>query len=260
MAYPYTAFANDTTPALPDLDVNFSLFGVLAPIPCAVAGTNDLVLTQQTTGAGPDATSLPLAAYIDHVQVCGVVVLTNTGAMTARVGSLNPLNVYKDSPTGPVALVGGECVIGCAFTLIYDSALNSGNGGWHLFASTANVASTITPSLVKSSGGIQVGATVSPTLTNIQSALATLAFTSIVPNTTQDQTFTMSSVNFGDALAFGFPSLASVGLGITGYIAAAGTVAGSVGATIAIRISNVTAASTITPGTMTIRATAFRCV
>jgi hypothetical protein len=255
-----TRFANDTTPALPDLDENFDAFGLLAPIPVAASGINDLTLTQQTSGAGPDATSIALQAYVDHVQVCFIAVATNTTIMTARVGSLAAIKIYKDTAAGTVALSGGEVVLGNAITLIYDSALDSGNGGWHLVSITANVGSTITPALVRASLGVQFGPTVAPTLTNIQSALATLAFTSLVPNSTQDQSFSMASVNFGDALAFGFPSLASAGLTFSGFIAAAGTVAGSVFATIAVRCANVTAASTITPGTMTIRATSFRCV
>lgn len=258
MAFSLTQYANvaTSTPGV-SLDNNFKLFGLLAPIPCTVAGTNTLTLTQQTTGSGAPSTSIAVAAYANYLQLCGVAAQTNSGAVTAALGALGALPVYKDSISGPIALVGNEIVAACSFTLIYDSALNSGGGGFHLVSTTVQFQTTITPTLVRA-GGVQIGATVSPTLTGIQSALATLAFTSIVPNATQDQLFSMASVNFGDALAFGFPSLASVGLGITGFIMAAGTVTGSVFATIAVRMSNVTAASTIIPGTMTIRATAFR--
>lgn len=262
MSFTLTQYANTSTStgaSGQSLDNNFSLLGVLTPLPCACAGTNTLTFTQQTSGSGSDATSIALAAYENHVQISSIAAQTNSGAVTAQLGSLTALPVYKDSPTGPTALVGGEIVATCSFTLKYDSALNSGNGGWHLIATTATVGSTITPAFINVSGGIQAGSTLSATLQMMRTALATLTFTSIVPNTTQDQTFTMSSVNFGDALAFGFPSLASAGLGITGFIAAAGTVAGSVAATIAVRISNVTANVTITPGAMTLRATAFRC-
>jgi hypothetical protein len=61
-----------------------------------------------------------------------VAVASNSGATTARVGSLAVLPVYKDKSGGPTALAGGEIIIHNFVTLIYDAALNSGGGGFHL--------------------------------------------------------------------------------------------------------------------------------
>lgn len=254
MTYTITQFANDTTPALPDLDQNFQALGVLAPIPCTIAGTNTLALTQN--GAG-QAASLALAAYQNQVQVCGIVATTNTGAATANVGTLPQLPIYKDTLAGPVALSGGEMVAGNSITLRYDSSLNSGNGGWHLVAGAQGVGNTINPSLVRASTGVQVGATTSPTLTGLLSAAATLAYTLIVPGSSQDQSFTMSGLSVSDVLALGLPIPVSTGLSYSGYITNAGTV--GVG-TVTIRALNATAASTITPGTITVQAKGIRTV
>lgn len=247
MTYTITQFENDTTPALADLDQNFSAFGVLAPIPCAITGTNDLVFTPNEA---TQPASVSLAAYENQVQICGIVAQTNSGAMTARYGSLGQLSVYKDTIAGPAALVGGECVAGNSITLRYDSTLNTGAGGWHLIAGAQGVGNTINPSLVRASVGVQVGSTTSPTLTGLLSAVATLTYTSIVPGSSQDQAFAMSGVSLTDVLAMGLPVPVSTGLSYSAYIVAAGTVS--------VRALNATAGSTITPGTITVQAKALR--
>lgn len=242
-----TQFGSDTTPALPDLDQNFQAFGVLAPIPCSVAGTNALVFTQN----GPNqASSVELAAYENYVAICGIAASTNTGAVTAQVGTLAVLNVYKDTIAGPAALTGGEIVSGNAFTLTYDSALNTGGGGWHLVSTTANAGATITPALVRASTGIQIGSTTQPTLTAILSQIATLTYTSIVPGASQDQSFSMTGLTATDVLAAGLPVPASSGLSYQAYLGG--------GATVTVRALNATAASTITPGTITVNMKAIR--
>jgi hypothetical protein len=269
MTYTITQFANDTTPALPDLDQNFLAFGVLAPIPCSVAGTNALTLTQNSAN---EAASIALAAYQNNVQVCGIAAATSTGATTARVGALASLPVYKDTVAGVMATTGGEIVVGTAFTLFYDSTLNSNAGGWHLITSIPNAsdviaaiagatiapavvnAGTVNATLLNSTSGLQVGATTSPTLTGLLSAQATLAFTSMVPNSSQDQSFTIPGLLSTDALAMRFPLPVSSGLTFSSYFAAGNTVAG----TVTVRCANVTAASTITPGTITVGAKGIR--
>lgn len=245
-------FANNSTPALSDLDGNFNAFGVLAPIPCAVAGTNVLALTQN--GAG-QAASIALPAYQNQVQVCGVAAATNTSAVTAAVGSLAALPVYKDTTAGPVALVGNEIISGNSITLRYDSTLNSGNGGWHLISGALPIGDVVNATLVRASVGLQVGATTSPTLTALLSQAATLTYTAIVPGSSQDQSFTMSGLSVTDVLAFGLPVPVSTGLSYSGYLTNAGTV--GVG-TVTIRAVNAAPATTITPGAITVQAKAIR--
>lgn len=122
----WTGFNPSTTATLPQLDGNFNILSALVPIPCTVGGLgNDLVLTS-TTGAAA------LTSYANYMQFIGVVVAANTGPMTARVGSLAVLGIYKDTAAGPVALTGAEIKVGNIFILIYDSALASGAGGFHI--------------------------------------------------------------------------------------------------------------------------------
>lgn len=253
MAYTISQFANNSSPNLANLDQNFNALGLLTPIPCVVAGTNTLTLTQN--GAG-QATSIAAAAYANGLQVCGIAAQTNSGATTAQVGALAALNVYQDSITGPVALSGSEIVQNCAFTLRYDSALNSNAGGWHLTANVTNAGATITPALVRASVGLQVGATTTPTLSGLLQATATLTFTALVPNASQDQTFTVAGLLSTDGIAMALPLPASTGIILTPYFAAGNTVTG----TVALRASNVTAASTITLGAVTVGMKAFRTV
>lgn len=242
-----TQFGNDTTPSLSDLDENFSAFGQLVVVPCSVSGTNALALTQNSAG---QAASVALTDYENYLAVCAVSAASNTGAVTAAVGALPALPVYRDTVAGPVALVGGEIVAGNAFTLIYDSALNAGGGGWHLVSTTSNVGATITPALVRASTGVQIGSTVQPTLTALLAQNATLAFTAIVPGASQDQSFSMTGLTAADAIAAGLPVPVSTGLSFQAYLGG--------GATVTVRALNATAASTITPGTITVNVKGIR--
>lgn len=253
MAYTITQFANSQTPAEPDLDQNFNAAFLLTPVPCSVAGTNTLTLTQNAAG---QAASGVIAAYANGLQVCGVAAQTNSGPVTAALGSLTPLNVYKDTILGPVALVGNEIVALCSFCLRYDSALNANAGGWHLITDAASSGNTITPTLVRASVGLQLGATTTPTLSGLLQATATLAYTAIVPNSAQDQTFTVAGLLSTDGLAMALPLPNSIGLAFTSYFAAGNTVTG----TVTVRAANLTAASTITPGTITVGLKGFRSV
>lgn len=110
-----------------ELDQNFAALGALTTIPCTVSGTNALALT-------PLANTPTVSGYANYQAFSCVASATNTGATTAAVGSLAALSVYKDKSTGPTALAGGEIVNHNLITLTYDSALNSGAGGFHLRA------------------------------------------------------------------------------------------------------------------------------
>lgn len=266
MALP-TSFSNNTNPTGPELDGNFSAVGVLTTIPCAVTGTNTLVMTA-------NANTPTISAYSNYLRVSGVAVATNTGATQARVGTLPLLNVYLDTPSGPVALVGNEIKINCAFTLMYDSALNSGAGGWHLFSTPAQVpsvggtltnatlsfvnstlstlilsgASLSAPTLigaVGTLGKLSVGASAA-SITRILSSTATLIYTLTPAQTSQDQIIALPGVQLGDSVALGV-TLAQASAGFTAYVPASGSVAA--------RLTNA-GAGTIGAFTTVMRATA----
>ena len=245
-------FAAQTTPQMSELDQNFNALGVLVPIPGALAGTNTLTFTPTTTNV-PTVT-----AYSNYAQFCGVVVTSNTGPVTLQVGSLGALPVYKDTGVGPAALSGGELVTACAATFQYDSALNSGGGGFHAYTNTAFAGGTISGNLVIG-GNLNVGSLASVTkfqvgasassVTRLISALASVTLTSIVPNSSQDVSFALAGAQVGDSVALGLPAAPPAGAGFVGFMAAAGTVT--------LRVINPAATVTIGAATITVRATAM---
>lgn len=277
MSLPNT-FAAATSATGAQLDANFNAAGKLGTIPCAVAGTNALTLTP-TSGIAPT-----IATLSNYLCFSGVVVVTNTGAVTIAIGSLAALNAYKDGAAGPAALTGGELVAGCAFTAVYDSALNAGLGGFHVYTSTTPfTGGTITSNLVVQGGSLgasltstlltgnsltvnallhsgtslavsiasitslQVGGpslTVA-TITRVLSALATLTFTLTPANAVQDQNIVMSGAQVRDVVSLGLGASTPSGAGFTGFCGTLGTVT--------VRLLNPTASS-IAAATMTVRA------
>lgn len=250
-----TQYTSATSATGASLDQNLKLLGAVAPMPCTASGTNAITLTQQTAGSGAIATTIGITAYQSGMQFSTIAAQSNNGATTARVGALAPLPVYKPSSAGPVALSGGEIIASCAITLLYDLNLNGGNGGFHLISSLPEInGGTIAPALVRASTGVQFGATTNPTVTNVRSASTAVVFTAIVPQIAQEQTFTMAGVLATDFLAWAFRQPVSLGLVQSGYfIAGNGTIA-----TMGVRMGNITAASTITPGTVSVGVAAFR--
>lgn len=146
MSLPFV-FATATTAAGIDIDNDLNAVGLLGTIPCTVSGTNALTLTPSTTVAGTP----PVSGLQALLRFSGIAAAANTGAVTANVAGLGILNVYKDTPTGPTALTGGELYTGNEFVLIYDATLNSGNGGYHVDTTPGASLGTVT-SVVAGSG------------------------------------------------------------------------------------------------------------
>lgn len=191
MALPNT-FENQTSPDMIELDQNFSAIAVLTPIPCSVAGVNALTLT-------PLSNTPTVSAYQNYMQFTGIAAGTNTGAVTAQVGALASLQVYKDTAGGSVPLSGNEITAGTAIVVMYDSALAGGAGGFHLVNYQAR--------------SIREKATIS-----------TITFGAIVPNGSSTATVTVPGCSVGDIVDVGYPSYPSVGLVFTPSVPNAGTV------------------------------------
>ena len=145
MALPFV-FAAATAPTTPQLDANFNALGALTAIPCTVSGTNALALT-------PIANTPAIAAYVNYQPFSGVVATTNTTSATCAVSGLAALNIYKDTPAGPVVLVAGDLVASNAFVLVYDSALNAGVGGFHLITIASRPSIGAVPATVNNVAG-----------------------------------------------------------------------------------------------------------
>src|ERR1017187_6538789 len=110
-----TLFANLVNVTFPELDGNFASYTPLTVIPCNVTGTNALSLVPFS---GSAAATPAIAAYQNYMQFSGVFAASGATPLTARVGSLAFLSVYKDTPAGPVATTGTEAIQNNAFTLI----------------------------------------------------------------------------------------------------------------------------------------------
>lgn len=259
-----TLFANNASPTGPQLDGNFQSYTPLTIIPCVVSGSNSITLTPSSGSAGATPS---ITAYQNYMQFSGVVAISNTAATQMRVGSLALLNAYKDTALGPVQLSGAELIAGCAFTALYDSALNSGAGGFHVTTGPNTVGATLNVTQLTATtingtnigatnfsavslasvGKLAVGATLT-TVTRINSALGTLSYSITPANTVQDQTFPVAGAVLGDTVDIGWLTAPPAGAGFTGFLAASGTVT--------LRLSN---PSTVTLGaaSVTVRAAAM---
>lgn len=154
------------------LDTNFNEAGLLGTIPSTVSGTNVLTLTPYTA---PTIGTPPFSLQ-PQVRVSGIAQATNTGAATAAVGGTAALSIYKDTSGGPVALTGGEIVLGNLFTLTYDASLNGGAGGYHLGTAPASAAGTV------ASVGTGTGLTGGPITSNGTISLASIANSQLLSN------------------------------------------------------------------------------
>jgi hypothetical protein len=267
-----TLFANLTAPTTPELDNNFLAYAVFGNIPCAVTGTNSLVMVQ-------DANTPALTQLTNYLQFSGVFADNNTGPLTIVAGGFGVLPGYKDTPSGPAAFSGGECITGNAFTARYDSALNTGSGGYHVTTNTGFSGGTVSGPIVFQSPvefiGGSVGVTLSSSLltgnsltlsgllgsvtllevgasassvTRIVSGVGSVTYSVTPASSAQNQNFALVGAQIGDSVAIGLPASPPAGAGFTGFMAAAGTVT--------LRLIN---PSTVTLGaaTITVRATAI---
>ena len=182
-------------------------------MPVTLTGTNALAMAGQVSG-------FSLSTYANYMMFCGIASATNTGAVTAQYAALSALNVYKDTPTGPSALTGGEIVSLNAVYLTYDSALNSGSGGFHLF----------TPPTTVSSGGNL----------NVSIVSANVTFSSITRGGTSDALVSFGAVSIGNVVAVGMPAQTTQGIG---YVPPFCSVSG----TIVLRAFNYSTIATLQP-------------
>ena len=228
MAASITLFANLTAPTGPELDGNFTAFAVFGNIPCTVSGTNALTLVQ-------NANTPTLTQLTSYIRFTGTFAATNNGAMTVQIGSFGVLPAYQDGPSGPTAFVGGECIIGNMFSAIYDPALNSGNGGYHIGTGTQLAGGTIAGNLALSSGVLSVlggslGASLSSTLLtgNSLTVSALLLTGNSLTVSALLSNYSLSSIGVGTLSSVQFGNLGSTLATLTRMVSALSTVVFSV--------------------------------
>lgn len=239
----WTTFDPSVTATLPQLDTNFSVLSGLTPIPCTVAGTNTVTLTSIAGAA-------TISAYANYMRFTGIAAHSNTGAVTAQFGSLAALNVYKDTPAGPVVLVGNEIIINNEFTLVYDLALNTGAGGFHLktggselvgqtitltrLNATTETVTNATITALASIGTLMIGASASmgqffvgasaSALTRLMTSTASVVFGGAVSFTNVSATVALTGASVGDVIGVGFLVAPPAGAVVQGYVGAASSV------------------------------------
>ena len=228
MAASITLFANLTAPTGPELYGNFTAFAVFGNIPCTVSGTNALTLVQ-------NANTPTLTQLTSYIRFTGTFAATNNGAMTVQIGSFGVLPAYRDGPSGPTAFVGGECIIGNMFSAIYDPALNSGNGGYHIGTGTQLAGGTIAGNLALSSGVLSVlggslGASLSSTLLtgNSLTVSALLLTGNSLTVSALLSNYSLSSIGVGTLSSVQFGNLGSTLATLTRMVSALSTVVFSV--------------------------------
>jgi len=219
----WTVFHTTPNPTGQELDDNLTALSRMGAFPCTVGGSANAI-----TLAFADTNAPPLNAYPNYQEFSFIATATNNSAVTIKVGALATLNAYKDTPTGPVALSGAEIVLNCGYIAMYDLALNSGAGGFHVRASGTVANSPINPSQIQVASGAS--------LTRFLSGLYTVTYTVVPANTSQDQNVIVAGALANDYVILGVQTGAlATGLFFQGRIVAAGTVA--------LRAANCTAAS-----------------
>ena len=263
MALPYT-FASQTAPTLAALDLNYAALGALTAIPCTVTGTDALTLT-------PAANTPAIGAYANYMPFTCVVANDNTGTVTAQIGALASLNVYKDTVSGPAALVAGDLQQSNFLTLTYDSALNSGSGGFHaesapiiagqylpltggtltgpLIGTAVTLSGLFSGNSATFSGAASVGTlniAAGNRMNRFWSSTYSLVFGDIPPTDSVLQSVALGGASIGDLVMLSVPAVAASIAGLTFDAYLADT------AVVAVKASNMTA-STITPAGGTYR-------
>jgi hypothetical protein len=88
-----------------------------------LGGSEGVVYCGTSTGSANAQVLTPAPAipsYSAGLALSFVAGYTNTGATTVNVSGLGLKNIYKDGPTGPIALTGGEIVVGNLLSMRYD--------------------------------------------------------------------------------------------------------------------------------------------
>lgn len=143
--------------------VNNSARALMARVAELLADAGGTVSTTGSSNAYLLTSTAGVTAYTDG-QIFGFTAnFTNSSTATLNVRSLGAKTIYAHG----AALTGGEIVSGGVYLVIYDAALNTGTGGFHLM-NPKPVAALFPASSITSS------ATGNISSTNVQAALAEL--------------------------------------------------------------------------------------
>lgn len=152
-----------------------------------------------TSGGSANAQTLtpvvPITGYGPGLAISFQAGFTNTGAMTVNVSSKGAVSVYKDSPTGPIPLAGGEVVAGNIISMRYDGThfqLTATDLGT---ASLYNTGNTVVPY----AGNLEVSSPMGSTITG-----STRSYTAT------DRGYSRKRSNAGTAMTDTLPAVATL--------------------------------------------------
>ena len=100
-----------------------ALNGLTTPLVYTSGGTSNYIggTTTGTPNAQIIASPIPSGfTLVTGKSVTFIAGGSNTGPMTLNVSSTGALNVFRQTSTGPAAMVGGELQVGSIYTAIYD--------------------------------------------------------------------------------------------------------------------------------------------
>ena len=137
---------------------------------------NGVVTTTGSAGAyvyTPSNTSYP-NTYAQGETLRAVANFTSVGSDTMNINGLGALKLYKPSSSGPVVLAPGDIQSAQMFAFSYDSALNSGGGGFHVQSGLSPASGGVTSIADAINGGLSFSGSTGAVTANLKpSDLAT---------------------------------------------------------------------------------------
>lgn len=124
----WTTFSNLTSAQMSFLDNMFGYVSGFGFVPCTAAGTNTIALT-------PNANTPAIAAYGNYQGYTFVAAGNSTGSVTVNVNGVGALPLYV---AGGGSQAGNGSISGnVLYMIVYNSALNSGGGGFVIVDATS---------------------------------------------------------------------------------------------------------------------------
>ena len=127
---------------LSDFDTMFNNAATMSTIACTAGGTANAITL------APNTNMPTVTAYANYQAFGFVAAATSTGAVTINISGVGALPVY--APNGTTQLATGSITVSAYYVIVYNSALNSGGGGFQLLGAGASASTAITASSINS--------------------------------------------------------------------------------------------------------------
>lgn len=129
---------------LSDFDQMFGVVGTMGQVMSTATGTNTIALTPNT--------NMPTISVYANYQLFGFVAAnTTSGGVSINVSGVGALPAYASD--GVTQLSNGSLVAGVYYIFAYNSALNSGGGGFQIVSAQPSTGSLTGPTVTKELAG-----------------------------------------------------------------------------------------------------------